>query len=96
MENRKEQYTEQEKDTILATYCEFSTMEKEGKKGKENLRKVVEEIIGSNDEYVTENHKAWYKATERKDFDEEGLKAKYPDIWKEFSGKKVIVSLYVK
>ena len=92
----KEFYTEEEKDTIFEEYVNFSNMEKEGKTGKESLRKVVEQILGSSDEYKTENHKAWFTACERKAFNEEGLKAKYPDIWEEFSGKKVVVSLHVK
>lgn len=92
----KEFYTEKEKDTIFEEYVNFSNMEKEGKAGKESLRKVVEQILGSDDEYKTENHKAWFTACERKSFDEEGLKTKYPEIWQEFTGKKVIVSLHVK
>ena len=92
----KEQYTEEEKDTILATYVNYANMEKEGKKGKEKLRPVIDELIGTADELTTKNHKAYYTLYERKSFDEEGLKAKYFDIWQEFAGKKAIVSLNVK
>ena len=92
----REQYTEEELDAILDGYCDYSAMEKEGKKGKEKLRPIIEEAMGTADELTTKNHKAYYTLYERKSFDEEGLKAKYPDIWREFSGKKAIVSLNVK
>ena len=88
--------TDSEKDNILSDYVNYSQMEKESKKAKEELKPVLYKLIGTDDEIVTENHKAWLKATERKSFNEEGLKEKYPDIWKEFSGKNVIVSLYAK
>ena len=96
MENMKEFYTEEEKDTILEQYINFRIMKTEGEQGMKKIRPIVEEIIGTAEEYSTENHKAYYTMSERKHFDEEGLKAKYPEIWKEFSGKKVIVSLNVK
>lgn len=92
----KEKYTDEEIEMIIESYVNYGITEKESKKEKESLRPILEYILGNKDEYSTKNHKIWYKATERKNFDEEGLKEKYPEIWKEFSGKKVIISLYAK
>ena len=91
-------YTEKEIDLIIESFINYKAEEKEAKAKKEALQKVLENILRTktNDEYTTENHKMWLTLSERKTFDENGLKEKYPEIWKEFASKKAIVSFYAK